>query len=172
VTVAVIFDPNNPANGKFNEQLVSTALTRHLKLRFIPVDNAKGFDAAFDIASREAQATVVLANSSQATVVLANSLTMTYRKQIAELAKSYRVPAMYALGEFVDAGGLMAYGPDQFQIFRRAAEYVDKILGGASAGELPIEQPTQFKLMVNLKTAKALGLVVPDSILLRAEHIQ
>ena len=162
MTVAVIFDPNNPANGKFNEQLVSTALTRHLKLRFIPVDNAKGFDAAFDIASREAQATVVLANS----------LTMTYRKQIAELAKSYRVPAMYALGEFVDAGGLMAYGPDQFQIFRRAAEYVDKILRGASAGELPIEQPTQFKLMVNLKTAKALGLVVPDSILLRAEHIQ
>ena len=94
-----------------------------------------------------------------------------HREQITALAAKHRLPAMYYLRDFVDAGGLMAYAPDLAVQWRRAADYVDKILRGAKPADLPIEQPTQWSLVVNLKTAKALGITFPESILLRADEV-
>ena len=87
------------------------------------------------------------------------------------MADRYRLPTIYALGEFVDAGGLIAYHPDQVLMFRRAAEYVDKILKGVSPTDLPFEQPKRFLLSLNLTAARALGLKIPDAILLRADRV-
>jgi putative ABC transport system substrate-binding protein len=94
-----------------------------------------------------------------------------HRAKLAELAAKYRVPVMYGLREHVDAGGLVFYGASLRDSFRRAASYVDKILKGAKPGDLPIEQPTKFELVINLKTAKALGLTIPPSFLQRADQV-
>ena len=93
------------------------------------------------------------------------------RARITALAAKHRLPAMYGLRDFVDAGGLMAYAPDLAVMCRRAADYVDKILKGAKPADLPIEQPTRYVLVVNLKTARALGLTIPESILLQANEV-
>ena len=94
-----------------------------------------------------------------------------YNRKITALAARYRLPAIYGLPEFIDAGGLMAYSVDRVTLSRRTAEYVDKVLKGAKPADLPFEQPTQFRLAVNLKTAKALGLTIPQSILVRADEV-
>jgi putative ABC transport system substrate-binding protein len=93
------------------------------------------------------------------------------RARIVELAAKHRLPVMYGLREFVDAGGLMVYGPSMRDSFRRAATYVDKILKGAKPADLPVEQPTKFELVINLKTAKALGLTIPQALLQRADQV-
>jgi putative ABC transport system substrate-binding protein len=97
--------------------------------------------------------------------------TFQHRRQVAALAARYQLPAMYPLREYVDSGGLMAYGADRTILFRRAADYVDKMLTGTMPWDLPIKQPTKFELVVNLKTANALGLKIPESILLRADQV-
>ena len=101
----------------------------------------------------------------------ASSLAFRSRSQVAGLAQKNRLPTMFGLREFADAGGLMAYGPNYADGWRRAAAYVDKILKGARPGELPVEQPTKFELVINLKTAKALGLTIPPALLRRADHV-
>jgi putative tryptophan/tyrosine transport system substrate-binding protein len=95
----------------------------------------------------------------------------THRRQIVELSVRYQLPVMYGFREFVDVGGLMAYGPDWPDLYRRAAHLVDRILKGAKPADLPIEQPTKFELVINLKTAKALGLTIPQSVLQRADQV-
>jgi putative ABC transport system substrate-binding protein len=98
-------------------------------------------------------------------------LTFIHRARIADLAARNRLPAIYTSRGFVEAGGLMSYGPQFRDLFRRAAAYVDKILKGASPGELPVEQPTKYELVVNLKAASALGLTIPQSLLRRADEL-
>jgi putative tryptophan/tyrosine transport system substrate-binding protein len=159
--VAVIENPDNPANRAQTKELEAVARSLAVRLQLIPARDLEAFDRAFAQAHREAQAVLVLADP----------LTVHRRDRITALAAKYRIPGMYPLLDFVDAGGLMAYSANQRVLFRRAAEYVDKILKGANPGDLPIEQPTQFELAVNLKTARALGLTIPESILLRADEV-
>jgi putative ABC transport system substrate-binding protein len=104
-------------------------------------------------------------------IVQASPFASRRREKIARLAASHRLPAMYEVGAYVEAGGLIAYGPDGVELFRRAAGFVDKILKGAKPGDLPIEQPTKFQLTINLRTAKALGVTIPPPLLLRADEV-
>ena len=103
--------------------------------------------------------------------VFSNPFTYSERREIARLAAASGVPAMYEVWEFVAAGGLVSYGPNGAVLYRRAVAYVDKILKGAKPADLPVEQPTKFELVINLKTAKALGLTIPQSLLLRADKV-
>jgi putative ABC transport system substrate-binding protein len=102
---------------------------------------------------------------------VAAPLFTTHRARLVGLAATSRLPAIYGTKEIVDAGGLMFYGPDGSDLFRRAATYIDKILKGANPADLPVEQPTKFELVINLKTAKALGLTIPPSLLARADQV-
>jgi putative ABC transport system substrate-binding protein len=113
----------------------------------------------------------VLRDRPDGLLVTLDPLTSLHRKRIAELAAQHRLPAIYELRLFVDAGGLMAYGPSSTDLWRRAAAYVDKILKGAKPADLPVEQPMRFELVVNLKAAKALGLTIPQSVLFRADQV-
>jgi putative ABC transport system substrate-binding protein len=93
------------------------------------------------------------------------------RRRLVDLAAKNRLPAVYSFRLYVEAGGLMSYGPDLVDLFRRSATHVDKILKGAKPGDLPVEQPTKFEMLINLKTAKTLGLTLPQSLLLRADQV-
>ena len=104
-------------------------------------------------------------------IVLPDPFTASHYKQIVELAARYRLPAIYAIRDYVNEGGLMSYGTDAVDMYRRAASYVDQILKGANPANLPVQAPTKFMLVINLKTAKALGLTVPASLLDRADEV-
>ena len=110
-------------------------------------------------------------NRPGALLLLADPLTLSQRLRIVEFAAEQKLPAMYELSQFVDAGGLMSYGPNIDDIVRRSATYVDRILKGAKPAELPIEQPAKFELVINLKTAKAMGIAIPQSVLLQADRV-
>ena len=112
-----------------------------------------------------------LRDRADALYVVGDALVITYRVRLNTLALIARLPTIYFVREYVEAGGLMSYGPNFPDLFRRAADYVDKILRGAKPGEIPVEQPTKFDLVINLTTAKALGLTVPESFLLRADEV-
>ncbi|HEY3244505.1 MAG TPA: ABC transporter substrate-binding protein [Phycisphaerae bacterium] len=130
--------------------------------QFVAARNPADFDGAF------AEMTRVRAG---ALTVLSSSMFLGERRRLVDLAAKHGLPAEYPYREFVDAGGLMSYGANIADLYRRAATYVDKILKGAKPGDLPVEQPTKFELVINLKTAKALGLMIPQSLLLRADQV-
>jgi putative ABC transport system substrate-binding protein len=109
--------------------------------------------------------------AAQALIALTDPILFSQRNRIVDLASSSRLPAVYFFQGFPEAGGLMSYGPNDADLFRRAAGYVDRILKGAKPRDLPVQQPTKFDLVVNLKTAKALGLTIPESFLLRADKV-
>jgi len=133
-----------------------------VRLQFVEVRGPADFDRAFSDMTRA---------RAGALTVLTSNMFVTERRRLVDLAAKNRLPAVYPYREFVDAGGLMAYGSDLADLFRRAATNVDKILKGAKPGDLPVEQPTKFELVINLKTAKALGLTIPQSLLQRADAV-
>ena len=112
-----------------------------------------------------------LKGRADALYVCGDPLVLTNRIRVNTLAQGARLPTMYLLGEFVEAGGLMSYGPSVPDLYRRTADFVDKILRGTKPGDIPVEQPTKFDLVINLTTAKALGLTVPDRVLARADEV-
>jgi len=138
------------------------ARTLGLQLTRLEVRVADDVDGAFALAVRERVAVVV---------VVASALFHAEKRRLVSLAAKHRLPTMYENRAFPEAGGLMSYGPDVGDVFRRAATYVDRILKGARPADLPVEQPTKFDLVINLKTAKALGLTIPQSLLLRADRL-
>lgn len=160
-TVAVVFNPENKASARYRADLEAAASARGLKLSMIAVQE----DTQLDQRLRDAR------RSAQAALVLPDPFVLQHCKRIVMLAEQNRLPAMYGLLDCVQAGGLMAYGVDLVANGRRAAELADKILRGANPGDIPIEQPTHLLLAVNLKAAKALGLSIPESILLRADEM-
>ena len=141
-------------------ELAAKAFKMHLQ--FLDVLHANDIETAFRAASE---------GRAQGVLTLNSGILGSQRAQIAELAVKNRLPVMYHQGDFVEAGGLMFYGVNVSDLNRRAATYVDKILKGAKPGDLPIEQPTKFELVINLKTAKALGLTIPPSLLQRTDHV-
>jgi putative ABC transport system substrate-binding protein len=133
-----------------------------VQLQFLEVRGPEDFDRAFS---------GMTGARASALTVLPGSMFVSERRRLVDLAAKNRLPAVYPWREFVDAGGLMAYGPHLADLFQRAATYVDKILKGAKTGDLPVEQPIKFELIINLKTAKALGLTIPPSVLGRADEV-
>ena len=133
-----------------------------VRLQFVEVRSPADFDRAFSDMTRA---------RAGALTVFGSAMLFAERRRLVGLAAQNRLPAVYTTREFVDAGGFMAYGPSAPDLFRRAATYVDKILKGAKPGDLPVEQPTKFELVLNLNTAKALGLIIPQSVLGRADQV-
>ena len=133
-----------------------------MRLQFVEARGPADFDRAFSDMTRA---------RADALAVLAGSTIFAERRRVVDLAAKNRLPAVYAWREYADVGGLMSYGPDLADLYRRAATYVDKILKGANPSDLPVEQPTKFQLVVNLKTAKTLRLTIPPSVLARADQI-
>jgi putative ABC transport system substrate-binding protein len=161
--VAVVWDVKKaPDSGVNDTKMDAAARVLHLRLQHFEVKNTSGFATAFATAKKNNAGAVLLVESPRA---VAN------RVLIAELGIKHRLPIMSQFSRVVEAGGFMSYGPDLGDLFRRAATYVDKILRGARPGDLPIEQPTKFEFVINLKTAKALGLTIPPSLLGRADEV-
>ena len=163
--IAVLWQPPALAEHQGKALLKAAevaARTFRVRLQVVEARGPDDFERAFsEMTGARADALIVL---TSATFVEA-------RRRLVDLAAKSRLPAMYPLREFVDAGGLMSYGPNILDQFRRAATYVDKILKGAKPADLPVEQPTKFELVINLKTAKALGLTIPASVLVRADQV-
>jgi putative ABC transport system substrate-binding protein len=158
--VAVLSDPaaNTPDLGATQ----AAAPSLGLRLQVLSAGRPEEFDGAFEAARR---------SRAEALIVLASPVFNTYRRRLIGLAAQNRLIAVYEHRAFPDAAGLMSYGPNLVDMNRRAAKYVDKILRGAKPADLPVEQPTVFELVINLKTAKALGLTIPPSVLARADEV-
>ena len=161
--VAFLWNPDVRGNLLDYKETEAAARSLRLELQSVEASRTEDLDRAFSaVTSQRAQALVVPSG---------NPVGVTNRGQIASFAQKNRLPSMYGAKDYVDAGGLMSYGPNTAALFRRAATYVDKILKGARPADLPVEQPTKFELVINLKTAKALGLTIPPSLLQRADQV-
>jgi putative ABC transport system substrate-binding protein len=162
VRMAVLINPENPAHRAFLQQTVAAAKKLGMRLQILEARTPNELDSAFAAATRE---------RADALQVYADSLFNAHRTQIVALAAKSQLPTLYLWKENVLAGGLMSYAPPLSDMFRRVPTYVDKILKGARPSDLPVEQPTKFELVINLKTAKALGLTIPPSLLARADEV-
>lgn len=133
-----------------------------VRLQSVEVRGPADFDKAF---------AEMIGARAGALTVFGGTMLYEQRRRLVDLVAKNRLPAVYHVRDYVDAGGLMSYGPDFADLFRRAATHVDKILRGAKPTDLPVEQPTRFELVINLKAAKALGLTIPQTVLARADHV-
>ena len=160
--VAVFWNPTNASNAAQLRHVEEAGRTLGLRLHPLEVRGPGDLEGAFVAVARE---------HAGALIVVLDSMLVANRTRIAELAARHRLPTMYGLIDHVKAGGLMAYGPDIADMYRRAAAYVDRILKGSRVSDLPVEQPTKFELVVNLATARTLGLTLPPSIATRADQL-
>jgi putative tryptophan/tyrosine transport system substrate-binding protein len=159
---AVLYNPLDPNKAEEVRQMQAPARTLGITLHSVEAREAEALEVAVADAVRA---------GADALVVLPDPLTLLERRRIADLAAKHRLPAMYGFKEFVGAGGLMSYGTMQTDLYRRAAAHVNKILRGAKPADVPVEQATRFELVINLKTAKALGVTLPQSVLLRGGSV-
>jgi putative ABC transport system substrate-binding protein len=159
--LGVLWNPSNPAHAPVLKDIESAARSLAIQPQPVPAVNPEDLEGAFRSAAR----------TTEAVWVLGDAMFVGSRARIATLAAAAGLPTLSAGPPIVEAGGLMSHGPDMLTVFRRAATYVDRILKGATPGDLPIEQPTRFDIVINLKTAKALGLTVPKSLLVQATRI-
>ena len=162
VRMAVLWNPSSQTHARMLNEAEGPARALTLRLERVPASGLDDYDHAFAAMTRA---------RADALLVLGDPIFWYQRARIVELAAKHRLPGMFGQREFVETGGLMSYGPNLPDNFRRAATYVDKILKGAKPGDLPIEQPTKFELVINSKTATTLGLTIPQSVLVRADQI-
>jgi putative ABC transport system substrate-binding protein len=160
--VALFWNSANPEQEPQIKEIKVAGQALGIQLQILEVRGTNDFDKAFSAITKE---------RADALLTLPDPLSVSQGRRIADFAAKHRLPAMYPRMEFVDASGLMAYGPSYNDLFRRAAVYVDKILKGAKPADLPVEQPTKFEFIINLKAAKQIGLTIPPNVLVRADRV-
>jgi putative ABC transport system substrate-binding protein len=160
--IAVLFNPSNPANRELAKAMTAQVSSIGVTIRPVEFQGAGELDASFAALAQQ---------PPEALVVMSDAALYDLREPISALALRYRLPTITYVPEFTDAGALMSYGPPRQAIYRRAANYVKKILTGTKPADLPVEQPTQIELSINLRTAKALGITIPESVLTRADRV-
>jgi len=160
--VAVLADPGHPGEQRELRETQSATQRLGMTLSYHPVSTAADFDTACE---------TIIKEHAEALVVFPGGITMSQRQQIAEFAAQHQLPSVFGWKEYVEAGGLMAYGPNRVESIRRIAVYVDKILKGAKPADLPVEQPMKFELVLNLKTAQTLGITFPPTLLVLADEV-
>src|SRR3989442_533372 len=160
--VAVIWDPATPSHGPGLRGVAVAGPSLGLRVQTVPVRRATEFDSAFSAIIRE---------RAGAVLVLSTPIFIAGASRLAELALTHKLPSMFGPRHHVEAGGLMSYSPDRLDNWRRAATYVDKILKGTKPADLPVQQPTRFEFVINLKTAKQIGLTIPPNLLARADTV-
>jgi putative ABC transport system substrate-binding protein len=160
--VSVLANLSDPIAAPQVQEMEAAARSLDVRLRVRAVQTPEQLPAAFEAAAKE---------RDEGLLTTIESVFLVHRARVLELAAKHGLPAMYPYREFTDAGGMMSYGPNRLALYRRMAVYVDKILKGAKPADMPVEQPTEFELVINLKAAKALGLTIPHSLLLRADQV-
>ena len=160
--VAVLWYPLHPTTPRTFKETQHAAGQLGLNVQSLAVKDERELMGAFATATSE---------RAEGLVVLRDPFMVRHRVLVADVTAKKRLPAIYETSDFVEAGGLMMYGPNFAELYRRSAGYIDKILKGAKPGDLPVERPSKFSLVINMKTAKALGLTIPPSLLLRADHV-
>jgi putative ABC transport system substrate-binding protein len=160
--VAVLYDPRNPVNIPAWKEIEPVAHAFRIRLLRLEVQGPEEYESAFAAAAR---------GGADALLVRREPLNQTYRTRIVSLAVQSKLPAIYPLRQYVEAGGLMSYGVNDDHLYRRAAYYVDKILKGTKPADLPVEQPTKFEFIINLKAAKQIGLTIPPNVSVRADKV-
>jgi putative tryptophan/tyrosine transport system substrate-binding protein len=160
--LAVLWNPTSPVMRSYWSVMKSAASALRVDLQSLEVQDPNELERAFDAMARE---------HADGLLVLSDSFTTQYRARLVELASKNRLPAIYGHAQYIEAGGLMSYGPSLSDNYGRAADFVDKILQGAKPADLPAEQPTKFELIINLRTAKRLGLEIPPSVLATADEV-
>ena len=160
--VAVLGSPTEPGNAQTLREIELAAAAFSVKIQNLDVQGPNDFETVFRAASK---------GRAEAALVLVSTIFNSHRTQVIELAVKSQLPAIFYSAEYVELGGLMAYGPSYTDLYRRTATYVDKILKGAQPADLPVEQPTKFELVINLKTAQQIGLTIPPNVLARADKV-
>ena len=160
--LAVLWNPTSAVMRSYWNVVKALAPALHIELQSLEVQDPNEFEGAFDAMTRE---------HADGLLVLSDAFATFYRARLTELAAKHKLPAIYGHSQYIEAGGLMSYGPSLSDVYGRAAEFVDKILKGAQPASLPAEQPTKFELIINLGTAKALGLEIPPGLIARADEV-